>query len=195
MPDGDYELLLHILDSSNNNAIANRPEYSIRMANMNTWESTTGYNKLNHTIAINNVSCNITIDGNFNDWVNISSISSSGTGGRTFLKAADNTSQLYVNSGTTIDANFQIFIDTDNDAIGSNEYLGSFWPLTGFNYLIENGSIYQYTGTGSNWSWNFVGVPNFVKNTSGLELEIDKSMLSSLSSNIKIALILSLIHI
>ena len=52
VPTGDYELLLHILDPSNNNAIADRPEYSIQFANENTWEAHTGYNKLNHTVEI-----------------------------------------------------------------------------------------------------------------------------------------------
>ena len=187
-PDGDYQLLLHILDPSNNNAIANRPEYSIRMANLNTWESSTGYNDLGHTISISNVSCNITIDGNFGDWDGINNISTSGTGGLTFLKAADNATHFYVNCGTTIDANFQIFIDTDNDATGSNEYLNTNWSSTGFNYMIENGSVFHYTGTGTDWSWSFVGAGNFVKNTSGLELEVAKSVLTGMASNINIAL-------
>jgi hypothetical protein len=35
-------------------ALASRPEYAIRLANENTWESTTGYNNLNYTLNITN---------------------------------------------------------------------------------------------------------------------------------------------
>jgi len=50
LPDGTYQLLLHILDTSNNNEVADRPEYSIRLANTGTWEANTGYNQLNHCL-------------------------------------------------------------------------------------------------------------------------------------------------
>ena len=46
----DYELLLNLPDDYP--SIASRPEYSIRLANDNVWEETTGYNKLNTNISI-----------------------------------------------------------------------------------------------------------------------------------------------
>ena len=52
MPPGTYELLLHLSDASNSNAVAARPEYSVQFANTGTWEPATGFNKLNHTVAI-----------------------------------------------------------------------------------------------------------------------------------------------
>ena len=55
IPNGKYKLFLHLSDSSNNGSILHRPEYSIRMANTNTWEATTGYNDLKHLISIDNV--------------------------------------------------------------------------------------------------------------------------------------------
>jgi hypothetical protein len=48
--EGDYELLLNFPDQ--HDSIKDRVEYSIRLANENMWEVTTGYNKLNHTISI-----------------------------------------------------------------------------------------------------------------------------------------------
>jgi hypothetical protein len=48
---GDYEMLLNLPDAYA--SIAARPEYSIRLANNDTWEASTGYNKLNHTIKVN----------------------------------------------------------------------------------------------------------------------------------------------
>jgi hypothetical protein len=47
---GEYEMLLHLPDEYA--SIADRPEYSIRLANKDVWEASTGYNKLNHTVAI-----------------------------------------------------------------------------------------------------------------------------------------------
>lgn len=50
MPKGSYELLLSMPDESA--ALAKRPEYSIRLANKETWEEKTGYNNLHHIIQI-----------------------------------------------------------------------------------------------------------------------------------------------
>lgn len=49
-PAGEYEMLLHLPDAYA--SIADRPEYSIRLANADVWEGETGYNKLNHTISV-----------------------------------------------------------------------------------------------------------------------------------------------
>ncbi len=63
IPDGDYDTFLHIYDPSNNNLISNRVDYSIRMANENTWDATTGYNSLNHQIHIGCNSINYLLSG------------------------------------------------------------------------------------------------------------------------------------
>ena len=52
VPAGEYALLLNLPDTSNNNVIAGRPEYAIRLANENTWEAATGYNDLDHTLTV-----------------------------------------------------------------------------------------------------------------------------------------------
>lgn len=48
---GEYELLMNLPDAYE--SIANRPEYSIRLANNDVWEEATGYNKLHHKITVN----------------------------------------------------------------------------------------------------------------------------------------------
>ncbi|KAA3436297.1 DUF4832 domain-containing protein [Rufibacter hautae] len=48
---GDYEVLLNLPDSYQ--SLAKRPEYSIRLANNDVWEETTGFNRLNHSIRVN----------------------------------------------------------------------------------------------------------------------------------------------
>lgn len=51
MPPGDYELLLHLPDPYR--SLAGRSEYAIRFANEQTWEDSTGYNRLLHTLKVN----------------------------------------------------------------------------------------------------------------------------------------------
>lgn len=47
---GQYEYLLNMPDKYA--SISKRPEYSIRLANRNVWEASTGYNKLNASIEV-----------------------------------------------------------------------------------------------------------------------------------------------
>lgn len=47
---GNWEVLLHLPDSAS--SIHHRPEYSVRLANMGTWEPETGFNKLFHTAVV-----------------------------------------------------------------------------------------------------------------------------------------------
>jgi hypothetical protein len=47
-PIGYYDVFLNLPDP----LLSSRPEYSIRLANQGTWESTTGYNSLQHTVQV-----------------------------------------------------------------------------------------------------------------------------------------------
>uniref|UniRef100_UPI00286BED88 DUF4832 domain-containing protein n=1 Tax=Chamaesiphon sp. OTE_20_metabat_361 TaxID=2964689 RepID=UPI00286BED88 len=49
-PLGTYELLLNLPDPLPK--LANRPEYSIRLANEQTWEAKTGFNSLRRTVQV-----------------------------------------------------------------------------------------------------------------------------------------------
>ena len=50
MAAGRYDLLLDLPDPYP--SIAQRPEYSIRLANEDCWEEKTGYNKLNVSVVV-----------------------------------------------------------------------------------------------------------------------------------------------
>jgi hypothetical protein len=50
MPPGKYQLLLALPD--NYPSLASRPDYSIRLANTDTWEPATGYNRLGVTVIV-----------------------------------------------------------------------------------------------------------------------------------------------
>ena len=64
MPEGDYELYLNLPDPAP--SIYDNPAYSIRLANMNVWDSTTGYNNLLHMVKVGSkISTNHTCDAYF----------------------------------------------------------------------------------------------------------------------------------
>ncbi|SCY11486.1 DUF4832 domain-containing protein [Flavobacterium caeni] len=50
LAEGSYKFYLHLPDAAP--ALAPRAEYAIRLANESTWENTTGYNNLNHTMTV-----------------------------------------------------------------------------------------------------------------------------------------------
>ncbi len=50
MPPGEYQVLLNLPDPTSR--LYNRPEYSIRLANQNVWEASTGYNSLLRTVVV-----------------------------------------------------------------------------------------------------------------------------------------------
>ena len=130
----------------------------------------------------------ITIDGNASDWASIGTIATNGTGGLSSLKAADDATYLYVLAqGSSISTHYQLYIDTDNNNTGGAEYNDTAWPSTGFNYMVEDGDLYQYSGNGTSWAWTFVGTITAVKNTTVLEARLTKSSLGALSGTIRLA--------
>ncbi len=50
MPAGEYQVLLNLPDPTT--ALFKRPEYSIRLANQNVWEASTGYNSLLQNVIV-----------------------------------------------------------------------------------------------------------------------------------------------
>jgi hypothetical protein len=50
MPSGEYQVLLNLPDPTSR--LRNRPEYSIRLANQNVWEASTGYNSLLKSVTV-----------------------------------------------------------------------------------------------------------------------------------------------
>lgn len=61
LPTGAYELLFHLADPYP--ALSNRKEYAIRLANQNTWEASTGFNRLLHQITVNNTALSLSCAG------------------------------------------------------------------------------------------------------------------------------------
>jgi chitodextrinase len=65
-------------------------------------------------------------------------------------------------STLTYSANFNlpfgfqhVFIDSDNNA--STGWITSSNPVIGADYVVENGTLYKYAGSGNDWTWTRVG--------------------------------------
>jgi len=180
-------LLLQLTDNTSS------PDWAIQFANNGVWELGTGFNKLNHTITVQQSTnpqpdndC-VAVDGNANDWSSIDALSEVFSGSLSSLKVADDAQDLFILLEGGLDINNQIFIDTDNNNSGANEYRASNWGNSGFNYMIENGSLFLYTGDGFSWSWSPAGSVVYQSSSTVLEMSVGKNQLGSLSSTIKVA--------
>jgi len=122
----------------------------------------------------------IVIDGNFDDWtnrlvftdatddggtVNWEQVWTNGDNGALsffYSNIGDiNQSQLYL---------WNIYLDTDKQSV-----TGYNFELLGADYLLQGKSLYQYTGTGQDWSWNYLKEVEYAINGAKAELSIDKS--------------------
>jgi hypothetical protein len=62
MPDGTYDVYLNLPDTAS--SIHDNPLYSIRLANKDTWEASTGYNSLLQSIVVDRSASRQTYKGN-----------------------------------------------------------------------------------------------------------------------------------
>jgi len=65
LPKGSYNCYLNLPDTAF--SLNARPEYSIRFANDNVWENTSGFNRLNQTVDISNATSNKALVGQSGD--------------------------------------------------------------------------------------------------------------------------------
>jgi len=49
-----------------------------------------------------------------------------------------------------------VFIDSDDNATTGFQ-IGWRTPAIGVDYMIENSTLYQYAGSGTDWTWTSVG--------------------------------------
>jgi hypothetical protein len=53
-------------------------------------------------------------------------------------------------TGSNLNVKSQLFIDNGNTAQTGYKY---HWNVSSFKYLVENSTLYSYSGNGSSWSW------------------------------------------
>lgn len=145
---------------------------------------------LQHGAGISNPNPAITLDGNLSDWSSITSFGTdpadiAGSGNQVdWLQAwmahdANNLYLAYSNDGSVnFNWGFQLFLDTDdNVSTGFKGTSGNF--PTGTEYMIQGYFLYAYTGSGTNWSWNFVGQLGRAWSNGSVELFLPRSWLNN----------------
>ncbi|RUM94563.1 MAG: hypothetical protein DSZ28_02540, partial [Thiothrix sp.] len=124
----------------------------------------------------------ISIDGDFKDWAGHTAYSDSTNDGTvvnwdkvwtdddrgvlsfSYANVSEiNKSQLYL---------WNIYLDTDN-----KKTTGYTFNVLGGDYLLQGKNLYEYTGTGQNWSWKFLGKVDYAATGNRAELSIDKQKL------------------
>ncbi len=187
---GDYDFYLNLPDGDTR--LMNRPEYSIRLANVGLWDSVSGYNDLNATLNVNSTTATSTyygrnyfkeinnapsaqqkiiIDGNANDWSDIPVFYSADQSGAKILKIFNTTDTLFiVVQGDELSQDNEFFFDADNDSV-----TGAFYgprKHSGFDYLLKKDTLYSYNGTDHNMKWKFISKVKISQNSNVIELKI-----------------------
>jgi hypothetical protein len=146
----------------------------------------------------------IKIDGNFDDWQNITKLNSlrnpsADAGDSPDINAdyinfwaANDTTNLYlsyqVEGNITSGFFYHVFIDTD--ASKNTGYIYKDSASIGAEFMVENDNLWKYTGSGgSNWSWSPVSGFTKANNGGRTEMSIPLKALFTSASNKEIRLI------
>jgi hypothetical protein len=215
MPEGVYELLLHLADPVD--SLRYRPEYAIRPANENMWEDSTGYIDLLHSIAVRSQvsgddysgeelfeyfqtkepppppQTKIQIDGSFDDWQNVPRLdlapdneqagdALNGSVDITAMWVSNDPDNLFISYQIAANHNdtyfYHVFMDADRDTTTGFHSGGSH---AGIDIMVENNSLWIYTGTNGEWSWTSGSAPVLAWGTqdpSRVEIAIDRTLLT-----------------
>jgi len=161
--------------------------YYYRVAANNS-AGTSAYSNVANATTDNSSGTFITVDGNASDWSDVPAISITGNGGLTSLKAFNDETNLYLLVEGTTNTNYIVFINSDN--VTTSGYNGGLWNPEGSDYDLENGTLYTYNGTGSDWSWTNSGVTQSgiasVKNSGAIEIKIPRANIVGMAGTIKI---------
>ncbi|WOO39505.1 hypothetical protein [Rubellicoccus peritrichatus] len=114
------------------------------------WSSLTSYTTDPDDISVVSGAGNISGPGNQADWRKIT-VAHTTDSGQIYM-AYENDTSIYISWG------FQIFLDTDLDAgTGFSGAFGGINMPIGADYLIEGINVYEYNGTGTDFTWTDTG--------------------------------------
>ncbi len=142
---------------------------------------------------VSNLVTQLTIDGDMTDWIGLQAFADdpddvSGIlnplNWRTLVVAhdADNFYFLYRNDGSfTLSWGHGMYIDVDGNSNTGFRSFNNEAPI-GSDYLIEGSSVHRYTGTGNDWSWQYIGSATAALNHDVLEFSVPRTMLSDAST-------------
>ncbi len=132
----------------------------------------------------------LTMDGNLADWAALEFFPSdpndvTGTGNQIdylTAAAAHDANNIYIawtNDGAAqVTPGNGIYIDTDIDFNTGFQGFANESPI-GIDFLVETNSVYQYTGNGTSWVWQWVGNINPVAAANVLEMQIPANLLGN----------------
>jgi len=186
---GTNSTVFSLTDASeivSNEALFPSPYSSILPKDINSHNVVVGYSNEVPSKAVAFIPTNqpqIFIDGSFDDWVGHSAytdVTDDGTTVNWDKVWTDNgngrLSFSYSNVGEIDESKlylWNVYLDTD-----SQSTTGYNFELLGADYLLQGKSLYQYTGTGQDWSWNYLKEMDFVVSGERAEFSIGKSTLS-----------------
>ncbi|MZQ82620.1 DUF1565 domain-containing protein [Paenibacillus sp. 5J-6] len=136
----------------------------------------------------------ITVNGDATDWSTVEELSS-GSSKAKGMKAFHHTSNLYLLvQGSSLTSKSQIYINSDNN--GTSGFAVKNWSSSGADFMVENGTLYRYSGNGSTWSWTkvtgFVSQTNYSANDTVIEIAIPQTLLGiSVGSTVQLGFIWS----
>ncbi len=150
-----------------------------------------------------------TIDGTFTDWNNLDSIGTDPDESNATIPNEFDLKEAFIShNNTDILIRFDIYgsnangIDTGtyfydfliDDDMNPNTGYNQSAIQGGYNFLFENGNLYNYSGTGGGWGWTSAGAVSYAisSDNSSMEISVKKSRInSSDTSNLKIFFSLS----
>jgi hypothetical protein len=174
--------------SYSNTGLAASTQYNYRVRSYNSAGNSAYTAVASATTQSGGGSTTITVNGDLADWSAIAAVTTATGQAAQSMKLYDNLTKVYFGiSGSGLGTNYQIFIDTDNNA--STGFQDTRFTSSGANYMIENGSLFQSTSTGWAWTPIAAGTSGIVasKNASVTELSVNKSALGTISTTIRAA--------
>lgn len=131
----------------------------------------------------------LTLDGVITDWSGLNSFGSDADDASDnnsidwreawFAHDSDYYYIAYRNDGPVVPAwGYGLYIDIDGDKTTGFSGFGAELP-TGADYLLEGGTLQQYTGTGNDWAWQSVGSVAYQVNGNTAELAIPRALLGN----------------
>lgn len=139
--------------------------------------------------SISNPAPGLTVDGDLSDWSGLASFGPdpndvSGTSNLLdWLEGwlAHDDTNLYLafrNDGPiSLSWGHNLYLDTDGNADTGFHYGGLY--AIGADYLIQLGDLYQYTGNGSSWSWQYIGALTTVVSGNQAEFSLPRAWIGS----------------
>jgi hypothetical protein len=80
----------------------------------------------------------------------------------------DGTTLTFTVAGTGLNTKSQLFIALDSEARGYRYT----WPTADIKFLVENTTLYAYSGSGSSWSWARVSAVTVAKSATSVSIQV-----------------------